>query len=321
MSGIATADGGAWEVAQEEFIATCMKAAGFVYYPDDVEPLLEEGESAIRVGDRRLQVPWLPDDPADVERYGYGHYESGDVVYQASPGPAAETDRNAEYVASLGAAAQREYQVALMGAGLADYVLRGVDADVPLPELGGCMGGADEAHPMPMVQAMEESPTTLYEDLIYQMLDEAADPYAMKDEWDMPSAGTFLRREQIDALDTAWRECVAEDLPEFGWASVVGVATSEFDGPTGAWDSAVRTNPEGEPWSGASGEEPLEYRSLTGTPREISIAVADFRCRRETDYVDRFLAIEREAQEEFIAAHKSELDEMAAALEAYINGA
>jgi hypothetical protein len=85
-------------------------------------------------------------------------------------------------------------------------------------------------------------------------------------------------------------------------------------------DLAYFTNQDGEYWDGGPDTPtPAEYSSLTGTPREIAIAVADFKCRQETDYVNRFLEIEREAQEEFIYAHKTELDEMVAVLEDYMN--
>ncbi|MDR1442391.1 MAG: hypothetical protein LBJ02_08415 [Bifidobacteriaceae bacterium] len=90
-------------------------------------------------------------------------------------------------------------------------------------------------------------------------------------------------------------------------------------GPSSAWNAAVDSGPDGDYWLKPE-QATAEYQSLTGTPREIDIAVADFKCREETSYVDRVLEILRESQERFIAAHKSELDEMAAAIEQYVNG-
>ncbi|MDR2380600.1 MAG: hypothetical protein LBE08_05400, partial [Bifidobacteriaceae bacterium] len=146
-SDLATADGGAWEAEQEEFIASCMKAEGFEYFPRVADGAEEDAESMIRVGDRRLWVPWLPEDLADVEKYGYGMLES-ETGSQDSLGGSGAPDRNAEYTAALSASALREYRVALLGAELADYDLAAVDS-VPMPEMGGCMGGANEAHPYP----------------------------------------------------------------------------------------------------------------------------------------------------------------------------
>ncbi|MDR2373697.1 MAG: hypothetical protein LBD77_06305, partial [Bifidobacteriaceae bacterium] len=209
-------------------------------------------------------------------------------------------------------------RVALLGAELADYDLAAVDS-VPMPEMGGCMGGANEAHPYPWIAVVEDSPTTLYEDLLDQMRAEAGDPYGER----------FARSADLDALNAEWRACFERDfslagptVPADGSVAVGDPSdrlASESDGPTGAWDLAIYTDADGAYSDAAVGEAPPEYSSLTGSPREVAIAVADFKCRVETDYVDRFLGIEREAQEEFVAAHKAELDKMAAALEAYVN--
>lgn len=318
MSDIANQDGGVWEVKQEEFIAACMKEAGFTYYPREVEPAAE-GESPFGSGSgagRRLWVPQLPEDLADAERYGYGYSRPTESIDQAPTSASGEPNRNEEYVASLSPSAQKQYRVALMGKDLAEYHLVADIDTVALPEMGGCMGAASEAHPYPMMDAMAGSPTTLYEGLLDQM-NEAGWPY---------NEG-YLGRAELDALDASWRECFHADFPAVpiqpGDGDLVGTVefvSGEDDGPAGAWNLAFHTNQDGEYFDGDIAAAPAEYSSLTGTPREVAIAVADFKCRAETDYVDRFLAIQREAQEEFIAAHKSELDEMAAALEAYING-
>jgi hypothetical protein len=316
MDEFVSADGGGWEVKRDEFIGSCMKAKGFGYYPNEVEPV-EEGESDIRAGDRRLWVPWLPDDLAEVERYGYGYLNLSPAAdHMPSLDPA--SDLNERYVASLSVSAQREYQVALMGAELADYVSSGAPMDIALPEMGGCWAEADRAHPSPVLRAAEELPTVAYEDLIDQMRDQAGDPYS----------ATFVRRAEVDHLNSEWLECFERDFPPAEPAelpeglTVIADGDGYSSGPTAAWNLAVNTNEAGESWDpGPEGKEaPAEYASLTGTSREIAIAVADYRCRVETDYVARFLAIEREAQEEFIAAHQAELDEMVAALEEYING-
>jgi hypothetical protein len=324
MSDIGTADGGLWEVQQQESIAACMKSRGFEYYPSANE-LAEDGDPDIRSGDRRLWVPWLPDDLASVERYGYGYSDPAQGVGNALSSQPAEVDPNQQFVASLSPEAQRKYQVALLGEALADYVLAGADINRPVPELGGCTGDANEAHPQPFVEAMKESPTTAFQDLIDQIWGEAGDPYAAGQGGGSASGWTFLGRAEVDDLDAEWRECFLREFPVAQPNVPKGVpvseaAPSEFNGPAGARDLAFHTNAEGEPWNGPSGEAPPEYSSLTGTPREIAIAVADFTCRDETNYVSSLLKILRQAQEEFIGAHQAELDELAAALEQYVNG-
>jgi hypothetical protein len=320
MSDIANQDGGVWEVKQEEFIASCMKDTGFAYYPRDVKPPARSDGSSGSGAEpgRRLWVPQLPEELADVERHGYGHSKPAEVIDNAAAAEQArQGDRNEEYVASLSESAQRQYKVALMGEALAEYDLLADFDSVPLPDLGGCMGGAAEAHPYPLMKAMDESPTTLYSDLL-DRLNEEGWPYTVG----------YLGRTELEALDTAWRECFQADFPPLlvePAPGVVGVEEgpvepSEQEGPASAWGLAFHTNADGEYWDGDGQDPPVEYLSLTGAPREVAIAVADFKCREQTDYVDRFLAIQRDAQEEFIAANKAELDEMAAALEAYING-
>jgi hypothetical protein len=319
MADMANQDGGVWEVKQEKYIAECMKAAGFEYYPNEVEPLVE-GESDIKVGERTLMVAWLPEDLASVERYGYGYYGSDDSLSKVIPtAEPVEVNQNEEYVDSLSASAQKEYDIALMGPELAEYNLE-TDIDSKLlPEMGGCMGQASEKHPYPLVGAMEESPSARYKDLLDLMGEEASDPYSV----------AFARREEIDALNDAWLDCFEQGFPiarsdvtQLGLnaeeVAEAKAAMGEFNGPSSAWDLAIHTNAEGKYWEGHADQAPDEYKSLTGTPREIAIAVVDYKCREKTDYVNRFLAIEREAEEEFITAHKTELDEMVAALEDYI---
>jgi hypothetical protein len=310
---IASGDGGKWEVQQEEFIAECMKGEGFSYYPRKTKQAESDAEE-VSVGDRRLWLAWLPEDLAEVERYGYGHTDpdASSSVLQQEPTDA-EMDPNSEYLASLSASGQSQYRVALMGAELAAYNVEAGLETVPLPELGGCMGAAEQKYPYPYVETLAESPATLHEDLINQMRDQAGSPYS----------AAFVGRARLDSLDAEWWGCFEQVFP--GARPVMDETTPIEDlgthaGPSFARDWAFYTGPEGDPWEGDVRQAPAEYSSLTGTPREIAIAVADFKCRQETDYVDRFLAIEREAQEEFIATHKTQLDEMAAALEAYING-
>ncbi|MDR0594069.1 MAG: hypothetical protein LBG60_12610 [Bifidobacteriaceae bacterium] len=310
MSSAATADNGAWEIEQEKAIADCMKRNGFEYHPRQVE-LLEEGDDVSYSG-HRLWIPWLADDIADVERWGYGYSYPETTATQAEAGATAEPDPNEEYVASLSSAAQDEYRRALMGADLAEYYIsESYSSGAEIPEMGGCWAEAIDAVPSPVDLAMQTSPTTVYEGLISDMRDHAGDPYG----------NAFSRREEVDALDGEWRECFAEAFPSAlpGGDAPSGVL-GMFGGPTGARELAFNTNADGQIWDGPYEEIPMEYASLTATAREVAIAVRDFECRVETNYVERFLDLEREAQEAYIGAHRAELDEMAAALQQYIGG-
>jgi hypothetical protein len=318
-SDIANQDGGDWEIGQEEFIAACMKEAGFTYYPREIEAAAEteDGRTGLVRAGRRLWIPWLPDSLTEVERYGYGYSRPTEIIDNAAAAEQTEPEPNDEYVAALSLSAQNQYMIALMGKEMAEYDLLSDVDSVPLPDLGGCMGGAEDAHPYPLPQALAESPTTAYRDLLDQMNEQG---------W--PYSEGYLGGAELEALDAAWRECFQADFPPVSFDVLPGTTfdgvdyvPSELDGPTSAWDLAFYTNSEGEYWDGGPEGKaaPAGYESLSATPREIAIAVADFKCRQETEYLERFLGIQRQAQEEFIAAHQAELNEMAAAMGDYIN--
>jgi hypothetical protein len=203
--------GNDWEVKQEDFIAVCMKKGGLEYYPRDVKPLAD-GHSDIVFGVPpgffTVDIPWLPDDLAGVERYGYGH------------------------------------------------------SDSPEPATGG--GG--------VVNVPTDAPVD-------------------------PDPGVVLAQE-----------------PEGDWEFSLPAPVRN---PHGAWVLAEAVGPDGGFWLG-KGQVPAEYRSLTGTPKEVEVAVADFRCRQRTDYVDQFLAIMREAQDQFVASNQMQLNAVAASIERYL---
>jgi hypothetical protein len=322
MFARAGADGGDWEVEQEDFIAACMKEAGFEYQPRAVAPLVE-GESDIKAGVRRLSLPWLAEDLAQVERYGYGYSTAGEIVENAPLDDPAEPDPNAAYLASLSESARRAYDVAMVGSAHAAYIDSGLPDGVAAPEIGGCAGAARLAHPDAAAAVMSDAPSALYQGLLTQMY-----------EMGWAYGASYLGRADLEALDAAWRECFERDVslapldpsPAPGTGAdppPEPLGPSELDGPSAAWTLAYFWTDGGESWDpGPSGDNPAPagYMSLTGTPREIAIAVADYKCRQETDYVATFLAIEGRAQEDFIAAHRAELDQMVAAAERYIGG-
>jgi hypothetical protein len=306
-----------WRANQDEFIISCMAAEGFEYYAGqsgsdsgdnaggwgDVGGAGGLDDAAGAASEHRLWVPWLPEDLASVEGSGYGAYDEADE--------GSTPDLNQIYAASLDPDESKRYNAALVGADLAgfDYENSG---DTPVPDVGGCQGGAATAYPVPDAEIADQSPTAPYETLIMDMRDQAEEMYSER----------FLGRTEIDGPDSAWRQCFGQDFPEINrqpGAGSADVPSGRFDGPAGAWSLAIHTDQDGNYWT-AETDPPPDYSTLTGTPREIAIALADFNCRSATDYVTSFLAIERTSQEQFIAAHQAEVDEMAAALEQYISG-
>ncbi|MCL2784832.1 MAG: hypothetical protein FWD55_05235 [Propionibacteriaceae bacterium] len=57
---------------------------------------------------------------------------------------------------------------------------------------------------------------------------------------------------------------------------------------------------------------PEEERSLLGTQAEVQIALADFDCREESNYLERYLAIQIDLESAFVDQHRAQLDEMLA---------
>jgi hypothetical protein len=340
LIGGVTAQGGDWEVKQEQSIAECMKRQGFTYFPRDVKRLVD-GSSDIVWGLPpaffTIDVPWLPEDLAEVERVGYGRW---DPVEAAAAGPVSQipddipADPNADYVASLSAQARREYDVAMYGPEWAEYDLSTFET-VAAPEVGGCAGAAWEAYPEPAAKAWEESPEETYRDLI-ALIRVQGDPYAraVEEEGKPPDVADFLGAAQVDALDAEWLACFTDEygevvIPDPG-AFIDPKSLPEGAGislphalrhPHSAWVLAQFVGLDGGFWlEPAPPDPPAEYWSLAGRPKEVEIAVADFKCREKTDYVDRFLEIMRTAQEQFVAAHQDELNEMAAVIEQYVAG-
>ncbi len=116
-------------------------------------------------------------------------------------------------------------------------------------------------------------------------------------------------------LDEEWGSCMAKK----GSA----VAGREIDhGPKLAPALALRTRPDGtvgplhlDPVPVT--DIPVEETSLLGTEPERKVALADFDCRAETDYLARLTAIRVSRDEDFIAAHQAELDRLTAAAETW----
>jgi hypothetical protein len=84
--------------------------------------------------------------------------------------------------------------------------------------------------------------------------------------------------------------------------------------------AAFETDPDGDrvdydAYAEDPESTPLDQRSLVGSQVEIDVAVADFECRQETDYMDRLISRMREIQDEHLAEHQKELDAFMAAVE------
>jgi hypothetical protein len=118
----------------------------------------------------------------------------------------------------------------------------------------------------------------------------------------------------VVGLNAEWESCM----------TTKGYTFEEEDpvrGPMLALYRAVRTKPDGTVgplrYGVLTTDIPAEEDSLLGTEPEREVALADFDCRGETDYMTRLNAIRVSLDETFIAEHQGELDRLVAAAESW----
>ncbi|MGY4643269.1 hypothetical protein [Cellulomonas sp. URHB0016] len=271
----------------EAYIASCMKDAGFDYFPTEYE---KSEQLAWPWARDVLQLPLLATDRAEVERVGYG---VDDVDAQEADRHELETpDKNGVYNGTLGEAAQSEYDYALSGT-------RGEDDPDPDPA-GGCFGRASAKYP---------EPTSPQADLAeqYMPLVRTMGDIRIRD---------LARDPRVVDLNEQWNACMLD--AGYDLTPPEGVRQQTPD-PVSAYFLAVRTPPDGVaeyPADGAeAGQIPVERRYLVGSPAERAIALADFDCRAATSYQSSLLSVLVDLEGAFVAAHQRELDEMGAALD------
>ncbi|MDR0594994.1 MAG: hypothetical protein LBG60_17455 [Bifidobacteriaceae bacterium] len=279
--------------AQQDFIARCMKSQGFTYYPTAFSEGSGGGPSREYMRYREvLPAPLLAVDRGVVEEQGYGSMPD-----TRQPDTLAD-DPNQEYVASLSEAESRAYEMALTG----------VDPDRlgdPVEDGAGCVLRAWDEYPEPDLPAWERSVFGRHAELISAM--------ALVVRSDLTLDPEFWELNQL------WGDCMAAkglDLDPDG-AAAAAEAGGGSSGPTDAMRLAIRTGADGEvaPADAHAASLPLDQASLTASGPERAIALADFDCRVETDYIDQLIAIQRRLEQQFVDRHASELAEMTALAE------
>jgi hypothetical protein len=273
--------------AVEAAIAACMASQGFPYIPVPYSTSFEDLTASRRqlsTGLRYLPVPRLPADREAVIREGYGIMAAFDEQ-MAAPGWTDE-DPNATYLAALSPAEFEAYQAALFG-----------DLDDPSTGVSSCSGQATAQFSATPAPGRKEAFATEFGDLV-----DAA----------RTSVLTTMTDPRTVALDAEWEACMTRQ----------GYTFEEYQGdhdPSVAMAVALRTRPDGTlgPTSDgeASADIPVEEKSLLGTEPERKVALADYDCRVETDYLDRLTQVRWSLDEQFIEEHQGELDRLVAAAE------
>jgi len=265
---------------QEELIAQCMTEAGFEYIPN-LPTSTTNVADLFRMDDRE----W-------VAQFGYAMVRT---PWDATDAKTERTNPNDAYTASLSVAELAAYNDALFGS-LADVNYVGSDNADDIQTMlanGGCWGAAQD-------QVISESAASaLYTDEFAPLTDAIM---AFFDD----------QRQEITEADRQWVTCMA-DAGHTGFqrqsdaeASIEAaydniLASFNWD----AWDVEAFGYP--------SAANNTDLANLAD--KEVTLAVADFDCRVATNFDASRGAFQVEAEKQFVADYRAELDALMAAAE------
>jgi hypothetical protein len=285
-----------------EFIAQCMHDRGFEYFDAPWEVEREESVVFFPDGVDLIAVGTLPDEIDQVRRTGYGLVAPAggvEIIEDNSP----EAQANEDYRASLSAAAQAAYDLALNGQDFFEEP----DSSIP----AGCGALAIEA--FPEVQATELS--------VYRQFWLEFGPLVL--EMNQLVFDGVFQDQRLRSLSLDWYDCMVKagyDQLTAGWHY-----TTDNINLNAGFDLALATKLDGQAgpsWYSVDGliQIPDEERSLVGSPPEIAIAVADFECRQPLDYFDTHKAVQFELEQQFVDANSAALEGILDFYERYKTG-
>lgn len=266
----------------EEIVAACMQDEGFEYTPDT------QGFGTIaQSADEEDGPTWGTKEFA--EQYGYGFVDSPGMN---GDDPVDEyVDPNEEYVSSLSESEQTAYYETLWGAGPSEEQMAEMEEGGGYTSdwtQEGCQGKARHDY-----QEEHGGFGAAYEDPEFAELFTA-----MQEVWDLSANDTIVK------LDAEWSSCMADkgypDIPTANDAS--SVIMDEY---SALWES-----------TGEEASEPKKADLDALKKREIELAVADFDCRKKTNYEKISLKEQFAAEQAFVDEHKTELDAMVAKYQA-----
>jgi len=274
-------------VAMEDLVATCMAEQGFDYTPVDYAAM------GLDLTGETLGLEWGSKEFA--EQYGYG------ITTDPVLGANAEQpeDPNAEYVAGMTPTEQEAYYTALYGVHYAE-----MSDPQAVAEAGwdwrdlGCTGSAQN-EVLSGDAAQQDQFAALQQEMTLMMEAAAADP----------------RLAQVNA---DWAACMADagfpDLAKVGDPeAALGAEVAALQQAAAAQiDPTVPTGPGSAEQVQAAMQEQLDEI----TQREIDTAVADAQCRADVGYDDARRAIDTEYQVQFLAEHRTEVQDWLESLNA-----
>lgn len=277
-----------WWDAREAYLPQCMAKEGFEYVPrwrawEGPEPGSEAEARDLIQDHNRLRIPTLDPDRAVVAQVGYGLRSVADEL----PGQhhaLIVDDQNDEYREDLSKAEQDRYD----------------------NERGGCMAQFQRKNPMPKTDDWDDFATNRFSDLIGDMIGFHS----------MGASDDIEADPRIIELNTEYRTCAAASGLPIEDARARAKKPGPWDGPIEALQIAFRTGADGVAAElGDNDPERDDQKSLVGSAPEIRIALIDYDCRAATDYLERFIAVQREREQAFENAHGKELAKLMSYIE------
>ncbi|MDR2929365.1 MAG: hypothetical protein LBV06_00405 [Propionibacteriaceae bacterium] len=281
-----------------EATARCMADLGFRYIPWVSSDNTAQNRADSISQWSALPVPLLSSDRDVVAREGYGVLD----VIQQHAGDGSD-DPNKDYWATLSEAESDAYFTALWG-----------DFRDPEGTRASSCGS----------KAQAQFPELTERGRVSEFLDEFSDLtwsawlWVIIDDRSMAGWGGegFALDPRRLQLDREWGGCMSDQ----GYP-IDNSGINSGSGPSLAMYLAERTRPDGtvgpERENATVDEIPPEELNLLGTPPERAVALADFDCRVETNYMARVAEIRRSKDEEFIRTHQAELDRLVAAADTW----
>ena len=261
-------------VTQEEF-----EAHALAFEEDVAECMAEAGFEYVPwtgrhtlIDDSRLDPPRGSREFAEAYGYGWAATPTGTTLDPVE-------DPNSAIQGRMSEAELAEYELALYGTIHLDYL----DAEdqynfVPDLEHAGCFGHAQ-----------------LERDRSGDPMDD--DTYlALQAEIDRIEAEVIPTHPDVVAADAAWSACMA-DAGYPGYARQPEAEEREFDHYMASGSGAGEVLPDG-----------MTQGEIDQLAREIPIALADWDCADAVGYHDVVAGIRNAAQQEYVDAHRDELD-------------
>lgn len=223
---------------------------------------------------------WKPEDREFVAQWGYGAVKYPDADEQPDP-EQMTPDPNADYVTALSESEQAAYYKALYGPSPSEEEMSEDGSYEYNWETAGCNGWAD--HEINGDDPLQSDEFADLMDAVTKFYENAASLPAIAD------------------LDREWAACMdAAGYP--GFAAQADAQNSIFDELNGMYENMTEAGPDQATMDDIH-------------KREVDLALADLDCRKETDYRAKYQKAQFDAEEQFIADHKTELEAMKAAAE------